>query len=174
VQVFNSRPSNRGIDSKRARQPTSWGLLKILKSSSTSLLLVREGHGILEIDDERVGLCLTRAAKPISFRRWGEEPAFQRENRPVRFAYCHHSSPDSRQPPIEMQSGGQFNALNSRHFLKAVVTKILKCRNVRGNKSEREGADQLVVQVKTNLLGRHKCWLELSLKTIARNTTLQE
>jgi len=30
-------------------------------------LLVREGHGILEIDDERVGLCLTRAAKPISF-----------------------------------------------------------------------------------------------------------
>jgi hypothetical protein len=48
--------------------------------------------------------------------------------------------PASRQPPIEMQSGGQFHALNSRHFLKTVVTKILKCRNVRGNKSEREGA----------------------------------
>jgi hypothetical protein len=59
--------SARSIDSKRARQPTSWGLLKILESSSTSLLLVREGHGILEIDDERVGLRLTRAAKPISF-----------------------------------------------------------------------------------------------------------
>jgi len=48
--------------------------------------------------------------------------------------------PASRQPPIEMQSDGQFHALNSRHFLKAVVTKILKCRNVRGNKSERAGA----------------------------------
>jgi hypothetical protein len=59
--------SARSIDSKRARQPTSWGLLKTLESSSTSLLLVREGHGILEIDDERVGLCLTRAAKPINF-----------------------------------------------------------------------------------------------------------
>ena len=34
--------------------------------------------------------------------------------------------------------------------------------------------DQLAVQVKTNLLGRHKCWLELSLRKIARNTTLQE
>jgi hypothetical protein len=39
-----------------------------------------------------------------------------------------------------MQSGGQFNALNTRHFLKTAVTKILKCRNVRENKSEREGA----------------------------------
>ena len=73
---------------------------------------------------------LTRAAKPISFVN-------------EKIALCDlrttiTTTPDSRQPPIEMQSSGQFHALNSRHFLKTVVTKILKCRNVRGNKSERE------------------------------------
>jgi hypothetical protein len=43
-----------------------------------------------------------------------------------------------------------------------------------GTNQNAKEQDQLVVQVKTNLLGRHKCWLELSLKKIARNTTLQE
>jgi hypothetical protein len=81
-----------------------------LESSSTSLLLVREGHGILEIDYERVGLCLTRAAKPISFRRWGEDPAFQRENRPVRSAYCHHSA-----QPLDNRQLKCNRAANSMH-----------------------------------------------------------
>jgi hypothetical protein len=76
VQVFDSRPSYRGIDSKRARQPAFGGLLKILKSSSASLLLVREGHSVFEIDDECVGMYLGRAAKPIGFRRGREQPAF--------------------------------------------------------------------------------------------------
>jgi hypothetical protein len=43
-----------------------------------------------------------------------------------------------------------------------------------GTNQNAKEQDQLLVQVKTNLLGRRKCWLELSLKKIARNTTRQE
>jgi hypothetical protein len=83
------------IDPQRAGQPTSGGLLKILKSGSASLLLAREGDGIFEIDDECVGMYLSRAAKPIGFRRGREQPALQRKNRPARFVYCHNYSSNS-------------------------------------------------------------------------------
>jgi hypothetical protein len=43
-----------------------------------------------------------------------------------------------------------------------------------GTSQNAKEQEQLVAQVKTNLLGRRKCWLELSLKKIARNTTRQE
>ena len=43
-----------------------------------------------------------------------------------------------------------------------------------GTSQNAKEQDQLVVEVKTDLLGRHKCWLELSPKRIARDTTLQE
>jgi hypothetical protein len=91
----DSSPSYGGIDPERAGQPTSGGLLKVLKSGSASLLLVREGDGIFEIDDECVGMYLSRAAKPIGFRRGREQPALQRKNRPARFVYCHNYSSNS-------------------------------------------------------------------------------
>jgi hypothetical protein len=95
VQIFDSSPSYGGIDPERAGQPTSGGLLKVLKSGSASLLFVREGDGIFEIDDECVGMHLSRAAKPIGFRRGREQPALQRKNRPARLVYCHNYSPNS-------------------------------------------------------------------------------
>jgi hypothetical protein len=51
------------------------GLRKILKSSSASFLLVKEGHGIFEIDDECVGMYFSRTSKPIGLRRGCEQPA---------------------------------------------------------------------------------------------------
>jgi hypothetical protein len=91
----DSSPSCGGIDPERDGQPTSGGLLKVLKSGSASLPLVREGDGIFEIDDECVGMYLSRAAKPIGFRRGREQPALQRKNRPARFVCCHNYSSNS-------------------------------------------------------------------------------
>jgi hypothetical protein len=39
-----------------------------------------------------------------------------------------------------MQSGGQFKSIQFTAFAAKQVPNILKCRNVRGNESEREGA----------------------------------
>src|SRR5580658_3233078 len=45
---------------------------------------------------------------------------------------------DNRQ--YKCNRAANSKALNSPHLLQKQVPKILKCRNVRGNKSEREGA----------------------------------
>jgi hypothetical protein len=73
-----------------------------------------------------------------------------------------------------MQSDGQFNALNSRHFLEAVVTKILNCRNVRGNKSEREGAGSAHGAGQNESSRTPQVLARIITKEGRPNTTLQE
>jgi hypothetical protein len=66
-------------------------------------------------------------------------------------------------------------ALNPLLLLRKSVPKILKCRNFRGNQSEREGAglacdaDQNESTLVPKMMG-----FELSLKKIARSAKLQE
>jgi hypothetical protein len=74
VQVFDSRSSYWGINSKRAWQPTFCGLPKVLQSGSASFLLVGECNGIFEVNDECVGMYFSRAIEPVGFRRRREQP----------------------------------------------------------------------------------------------------
>jgi hypothetical protein len=89
VQVVDSRPGGRGIDAKSARQPVPSSLLKILKSSSASLLFVRRCNRIFEIDDESVGPNFSGATKAICFGCRSEEPALQRMDRMMFVVDCH-------------------------------------------------------------------------------------
>src|SRR5580658_4825887 len=61
-------------------------------------------------------------------------------NRPARFVYRHDSSSNSRQPPIQMQSGGQFKTIEFTALAAktgAENSEVPKCQ--RGRIRTREG-----------------------------------
>jgi hypothetical protein len=61
-------------------------------------------------------------------------------------------------------------ALNRPHSMQKIVPKILKCRNFRGNESEREEAGFSLWCRSTRIYADAKTTMELSLKDIARIT----
>jgi hypothetical protein len=74
LQIRNTVFGYRGINSKRAWQPTFCGLPKVLQGGSASFLFVGECNGIFEVNDECVGTYFSRAVKPVGFRRRREQP----------------------------------------------------------------------------------------------------